>query len=312
MEKISIIIPCKHVNDYVRECIRHCLKLDYNDFEILLLPDGKITEKFRKTRVMQTGPVKPSLKRNMGVEKSTGKIIALIDSDAFPRKDWLKNAVKHFRDDVGIVGGPNLIPENDTARQRASDDILSSKIGAGSFAVRYGVGKAQDVKELPSCNVLIRKDMFNKVGGFDTKFLTAEDSKLCFEVRKAGMKIIYSPDVVVFHHRRALFRPHLKQMWAYGRDKAVLVKSFFSRDKMIYFMPSLFVLFLAAGFMLSFLAVVPAIRTLYIALVALYLLAVLASSLAKSVKRTPLVFPGIILTHITYGIGFLYGLIKRG
>lgn len=38
--KVSIIIPLKEYNSYIEECIRHCLELDYPDFEIIVLPDN--------------------------------------------------------------------------------------------------------------------------------------------------------------------------------------------------------------------------------------------------------------------------------
>lgn len=316
--KISIIIPFKEMNDYVEECIKRCLELDYNNFEILLLPDSPMEHEFPKTRAITTGPVKPSLKRNIGISESEGEVCAFIDSDAYPTKDWLKNSLKYLEDEtVGIVGGPNLVPEEDSVWQKASDDVLSSGIGAGIFALRYILRKGQPVKELPSCNLIAKKALLNKVGGFDTSLLTAEDAKVCFQVRQLGKKVIYSPDVIVYHHRRALFRPHLKQIWIYGRDKAyVLTHGFFSLDKMYYFLPSLFVLFLIFGFLISFnpWITIPYIKIVYLALIFIYIFIVAVTSLAKSLKRSILIFPGIMLTHVFYGIGFLYGLTlwKRG
>lgn len=316
--KISIIIPFKEVNNYVEECIKRCLELDYNNFEILLLPDSPMEHDFPETRAITTGPVKPSSKRNTGISESDGEICAFIDSDAYPTKDWLKNSLKYLDDEtVGIVGGPNLVPEEDSIWQKASDDVLSSGIGAGIFALRYILRKGQPVKELPSCNLIAKKALLNKVGGFDTSLLTAEDAKVCFQVRQLGKKVIYSPNVIVYHHRRALFRPHLKQMWIYGRDKAYVLKhGFFSLDKLYYFLPSLFVLFLIFGFLVSFnpWITIPYIKIVYLALLVIYIIIVTVTSLAKSLKRAILIFPGIILTHVFYGIGFLYGLTiwKRG
>lgn len=307
--RVSVIIPCKDVNDYVRQCIEHCLKLDYRNFDIMLLPDSGTMEKFPKTKVFPTGPVKPSLKRNIAVKKTRAEVCAFIDSDAYPDKKWLKNAAGRLKGNVGIIGGPNIIPTDDNVWQRAGDDVLSSYIGAGSFALRYRPGSSRLVKELPSCNLLVRRSVFMKIGGFDTSLLTAEDAKFCFQVRGMGKEVLYSPDVVVYHHRRALFRPHLKQMWVYGRDKAGLLKGFFSRDKMLYFLPSAFVLFLILGFIAS-LGPWPPVGAVYVALVVLYLVVVAAASIARSARRAVLIFPGIILTHVFYGLGFLYGLLK--
>lgn len=311
--KVSIIIPFKNLNDYVKECIEKCLDLDYKNFEMLLLPDFSIKANFKKARIIPTGRVKPSLKRNIGVSKSSGRICAFIDSDAYPEKNWIKNALKQFKKDVGIVGGPNILPENDNIWQKASDDILSSAIGAGPFSLRYKSEREKTVKEIPSCNFLIKKSLFNKAGGFDTSVLTAEDSKLCFQVSNLGKSIVYSPDVIVYHHRRPLFMPHFKQMWIYGRDKAFILKRFFSANKLYYFLPSFFVLFLIFGFLLSFnpFFEIVYLKNIYLAFITLYIVIILITSILKSLKRFVLIFPGMILTHISYGLGFLYGLFRR-
>jgi cellulose synthase/poly-beta-1,6-N-acetylglucosamine synthase-like glycosyltransferase len=103
---VSIIIPCKSVDDYTRECIEYCTQLDYDEFEIILLPDNS-TEMIEGVRIIATGPVSPGVKRNVGVENSNGDLCAFIDNDAYPRSDWLANAVKYLENpEVGGVGRP--------------------------------------------------------------------------------------------------------------------------------------------------------------------------------------------------------------
>ncbi len=305
--KISIIIPCRNIDKYCAETLNYCRKLDYGNFEIILLPDEPISKKIKRVKVIPTGKIKPSTKRNLGVEKAKGEIIAFIDADAYPIKKWLTNSIKYFKNpQIGIVGGPNLTPKEDSISQKASGEILASPLGGGRFSIRYLIRKGKFVKELPTCNLLIRKSLFDKIGGFDDTLLTAEDSKICFEARKLGKKVLYAGDVIVFHHRRKLFWPHIKQMWIYGRDKAWLVKEFFSFDKLYYFLPSLWVLFLIFGGFASYFS--PLIKMAYFSIVFIYLLAMLFSTIITTIKRSPLVFPGIILTHISYGLGFIYGL----
>lgn len=298
--KVSIIIPFKNLDDYVRECVGKCLSLK-GDFEIILLPDVKIKEKFPGTRVFVNSG-KPSVKRNFGVSKAKGSVIAFIDSDAYPEKDWLKNALKYLKE-YDVVGGPNITPDGDTRLQKASGDILSSSVMVGKFSSRYKRRKEGFVKELPSCNLFIKKGLFEEVGGFDVSLLTAEDAKLCFMASNLGKKIYYAPDVAVFHHRRQLFVPHLKQMFVYGRDKAVLLRQGFKG--FYYFIPSLFVIYVFLGLVLSLLF---GFSGLYLISIALYLFIMLAASLSINWKRFHLIFVGGVLTHFAYGFGFLRGL----
>ena len=101
---VSIIIPCKNIDDYTKECIEYCKRLDNVVFEILLLPDYS-TEVIEGVTTIATGSVSPGTKRNIGVKNSTGEFCAFIDNDAYPRSDWLANALKYFEDpQVGGVG----------------------------------------------------------------------------------------------------------------------------------------------------------------------------------------------------------------
>lgn len=308
--KVSIIIPVKEINDYIREAISYILKLNYKNFEIIILPDKISKEKFEKTRIISTGNIGPSEKRDIGVKNSKGDIIAFLDDDTYPKKDWLDNALKNFNEEIVAVGGPGITPESDSLLQKASGYILSSKIGGGGLTYRYIAGKKKFVDDFPSCNFLIKKSLFNKIGGFNSKYWPGEDTKLCLEIIKQNKKIIYDPNVVVYHHRRKLFTPHLKQIFNYSKHRGYFAKKYPQTSfKLGYFIPSLFVLGLIFGFVLSFFNIY--LKTIYLVVISLYGILVLLSSLkTKNTLMWILIFLGIFLTHITYGIGFIIGLLK--
>ncbi len=94
--KVSIVIPVKGVNKYLTECIDACLELDYPDFEILVFPDKEERIGRKGVRVIPSGDVPPPLKRDLALKHARGEILAFIDDDAYPRKDWLKKAMVHF------------------------------------------------------------------------------------------------------------------------------------------------------------------------------------------------------------------------
>jgi len=79
---ISIIIPCRDIDHYVREYVRCYGELDYGDFEIIVLPDHARDETEDGVRVVPTGPVLPGTKRNIGAHNARGELLAFIDSDA--------------------------------------------------------------------------------------------------------------------------------------------------------------------------------------------------------------------------------------
>lgn len=317
--KISIIIPVKAPNKNLEECLHYCLQLDYPDFEIIVLPDSPVTLSYSNLVVIPTGAVGPSEKRDRALGNSKGDILAFLDDDTFPEKNWLKNAVKYFDDDrVAAVGGPAITPESDNFLQKASGLVYSSLLGGGNVAYRY-VPKAQrEVDDYPSCNFLVRKSALKKAGGFNCKFWPGEDTKLCKEITNdLNMKIVYAPDVVVYHHRRPLFIPHLRQVWSYGVHRGYFVKRFPETSlRLAYFLPSIFVIGLVVGSLFSLISY--PIRMLYAGTLGIYFLAVLISSLSKvftskdrSLRMVLVVFGGTILTHLCYGIGFLKGLFSR-
>ena len=249
--KVSIIIPVKEINAYIREAVPKHLELDYPDFEILILPDHNSGESFSsQVRIIPTYPrTGPADKRDIGAQEADGEILAFIDDDAYPRSDWLKNAVKYFDDEeVVAVCGPGVTPESDSVWQKASGWIQASRLGGGNCTYRFVPQRKRWVDDYPSMNFIVRKSDFEAVGGFDSHFWPGEDTKLCLDLTyKLGKKIIYDPEVLVYHHRRALFRPHLRQIGRYGLHRGHFARVLPRTSRRLsYFIPSLFTIFVLA------------------------------------------------------------------
>ncbi|MGD0028129.1 MAG: glycosyltransferase [Candidatus Bathyarchaeia archaeon] len=308
---VSIIIPCKEIDDYAKECVKHCRQLDYGSYEIILLPDDAL-EKMDGVRVIPTGPVTPGAKRNIGVVNSSGEVCAFIDSDAYPRGDWLSNAVTYFDDpQVAAVGGPGLTPEEDGFMQRASGYVLSSFM-VGSISSRYKTMRVSESDDIHSCNFVARKAVVNEVGGWNEKYWPGEDTLMCLAIKKLGKKLIESSDVVVYHHRRSLFRPHLKQVSKFGEHRGLFAKKFPENSlKLTYFFPSLLVFSLLVGIVLSLFFPFFAYVVLFGVVVYLISSLIAAALQVRNVKLLLSVWSGIIVTHIVYGSFFLSGLAKR-
>jgi len=310
---VSIIVPCREADDYLRECLSHCLELDYPSFEIVVLPDAQPSQKIvsdPRARFVPTGSSRPSVKRNIGINASNGEICAFLDSDAYPLRNWLRNAVKHFeRSEVAAVGGPSITPHNVNPDQMAVGIIVSSTIGAGSLSFRNKPERSREIDDMPTCNMLVRRSVLERLGGFNVDYWPGEDTYLSLQiVKELNMKILYSPDVVVYHHRRPLWKPYLRQVARFGQHRGYFAKRFPQNSrKTLYFAPSLLVIALVAGIPLSLLS--EGLRILYLAGVAAYLGVCLAQGLTtKSLKTALMVSAGTALTHMTYGVTFIMGL----
>ena len=309
--KVSIIIPFKELNKHVNKCIEKCLELDYNNYDIILLPDEAINTNSPKTKVIVTGKVHPSIKRNLAVSKTDSEFIASIDSDAYPDKDWLKNAIPFFKDqNIGAVGGPNSIPKDASLLEKAAIHIIYSKLGLDSaYRIKKYNNKGYECRELASSNLIFRKNVLEKVHGYKHTLPTGEDSMISFDIRKSGKLIIYSSDVKVYHHRRKLFLPHLERIYQQAYDKAIILKKSFSFNNLIYFVPSFFVLFLLLGLIISLVNVY--FKMLYLSIIGFYSFVILIESIkTKDIRIMILFIIGLPFTHIAYGLGFLRGLLK--
>ena len=261
-------------------------------------------------RVIPTGDITPPFKRDIGAKHAQGEILAFLDDDAYPDSRWLKQAVKVFKEDenIGCVCGPAVTPASDSLKQKASGLVYSSLLVSGNHSFRYIPKERKEVFDFPSCNFLIRKDLFEEVGGFDKPYWPGEDTFLCLKVLGTGKKMIYDPRVLVYHHRREVFLPHLKQIRNYALHRGYFAKKYPKTSLRVeYFAPS----FLVAGIIAAVL-----LRPILI-LFGFYLAAVAFSSLrlvSKEKYRFKLfgfTVLGIILTHLTYGVYFIKGLLSK-
>ena len=182
------------------------------------------------------------------LKTQAGEFCAFIDNDAYPRRDWLTNALKYFENpEVGGVGGPGLTPEADGFMQKAGGYVLSSFM-VGNLSSRYKTKSCFESDDIHSCNFIARKSVVEEAGGWNEKYWPGEDTLMCLAIKKLGKKLIESSDVVVYHHRRSLFKPHLKQVSRFGEHRGFFVKKFPENSvKLTYFFPSLLLSSLVAG-----------------------------------------------------------------
>ena len=308
---VSIIVPCKKVDEYAKECVEYCKRLDYENFEVLLLPDD-VSENVGGVRVISTGCVTPGRKRNIGIANAEGEFCAFIDSDAYPSKDWLRNAMKYFDDPmVAAVGGPGLTPEQDSFMQKASGYVLSSFM-VGSISSRYKAERVSESDDIHSCNFIARKTVLKEAGGWNERYWPGEDTLMCLAIKRLGKKLVEASDVVVYHHRRPLLMPHLRQISRFGVHRGFFAKRFPENSfKFAFFVPSLLVLSLFAGAFASF--TFSFFSNIFLLALTSYLVFGLIAAILE-VKEAKLIFPvwlGILATHVVYGLTFLAGLMKR-
>jgi len=313
--RVSIIIPLHILNARFRADLARYKSLAYDNYEILIVSDSPATIDTPGVKQVLTGRKKtgPAEKRDIALSHCTGEICAFIDDDAYPDPLWLKNAAPHFdRSDVAAVCGPGLTPPEDRLLARAGGAVYEARLGSGPNVRRFRRAPSCEIDDAPAFNLLIRKAVLEGIGGFASTFYGGEDTKVCLAIVQTGRKILYDPDVIVYHHRRPLLLSHVRQIFNVGLHRGYFVKRFPATSRrFVYFLPLSGFVFAAAGAMTA--AIVPGMRPLVTTGVAGWTLAALIS--AWLVNPNPFVAVlasvGITATHVTYAIGFARGLLLR-
>lgn len=316
----SIIIPVRYVNDFLKENVTHLKELDYEDFEAIIVLDEPTDFDFgndTRFNVIVSGKIGPGEKRNIGVAHCTGDIVVFLDDDAYPKKDWLSKAALIFQDSkIYALGAPAVTPLNAGFLERCSGRVLESVLTSAGTVYRHIPRQRKQINDYPTVNLFVRKEAFNKVGGFITEFWPGEDTKLCLDLIKLyGYDFMYDPEPIVYHHRRNVIRPHLKQISRYGQHRGQFARIFPETSRTPgYFIPTLFVIGLFGGPFA--ILILPWLHSIYILALLVYFGLVCFESikvLAKDINIYESILVGfsIILTHIVYGINFIIGIVKR-
>jgi glycosyltransferase involved in cell wall biosynthesis len=317
---VTVVVACPGDSAMLRECLAGIAAQTWDRVETLVLPDGPLDGiASESVRVIPTGKVRPAEKRNAGIAAANGEIIAFIDDDAHPDRHWLEYAVKYFGDEtVGAVGGPGVTPPEDPYLAKAGGRVYDSVLVSGNYRYRYKAGGVRrDVDDYPSCNLLVRTDILRRINGYRTDFWPGEDTLLCKDIVDAGYRIVYDPWVIVFHHRRALFGPHLRQLGRYAFHRGYFVKRFPSNSlHFSYFVPSAFVAYLAALAVAFAVAAAcgeadSAAMLAFAAPGAAYLALVLLTTVSLNPATWLLAAAGVVASHVCYGVRFVQGLLAR-
>ena len=212
MAKVSIIIPCKTIDDYTQRCLKHCEALE-EDKEIIVVPDSVCLGY-------------PAAKRNWAMQQAKGDIFAFIDSDAFPSHEWLKNAL-YWLQCFPAVCGPGVLPPAAPWQEHVADQVHKWVF----CPYRVMADKPRIVPWHPTFNLIVKREVASQ---FDS-YLTGEDDRFCEKIKEG---IFYHPSILVYHNRRGVFKPLLRQFSTWGRHKGA-----FKALALVAFLTTLWVYF---------------------------------------------------------------------
>jgi O-antigen biosynthesis protein len=218
---VSIIIPSRDQAALLEKCVDSILhKSDYSNFEIIILENNSVEaetdelyRRLRKDRRIQIvesgGEFNFSHLINLGAGRARGSIFLLLNNDVeIMNADCLSELVSQVsRPEIGIVGARLWYPNGTLQHGGVILGVggVASHIDGirrhepGYFARQH---LAQDFCAVTAACLMVRRELFEKLGGFDEKHLpvTFNDVDFCLRARELGWRIIYSPYAELIHH----------------------------------------------------------------------------------------------------------------
>ena len=302
---VTIIIPTVSLDKLTEKCAYLCQEYAPSAEIIIVADKAPATDHPLAPLII----VKPNLtiaaKRNLAAQLSTRSILAFIDSDAYPDPLWLENALEVFNThpDYVAAAGPNIAPPDEPFGQELVGLVESSNMITINAHYIKKPSRQRDVAVMPSCNFLIKKEAFIKIGMMNEALSGGEDFELCSRLNKENWPIRYQGNIVVFHKSRNL-KSFLKKRLSYGGFAYDNIVKSFSIPILITIVPAFFVLFLSS-FPIAFMIDIYAYLYSGILLLFLLICAIEALRLCKKISRFVPLFFLLIIGITAPGIGTL-------
>ena len=219
----SVIVCTRNGADRIGACLDAVGRME-GRFETIVVDDGSadataefVKRSFPMVKLIEFEPCGLSAARNAGAKVASGEVLAFTDDDCEPDREWLIRLAKILTaGDFAAAGGPNIPPPPRDWHQA----VVSAASGAPGHVMLDDV----EAEHLPGCNLAVRREAFEAVGGFDPLFRTAgDDVDFCWRLHDAGFRMAFAPDAFVWHHRRTHVRAYLRQQYGYGKAESLLM-----------------------------------------------------------------------------------------
>ncbi|MEO8086121.1 MAG: glycosyltransferase family 2 protein [Bacteroidota bacterium] len=318
---VSVIIPCRNEEHFIRTVLDNLVAQDYpKDKMEVLFGDGGSTDKTRMI-IAEFSQLYPWIRQfnnprktvpfamNEGIRLANGDIIVRMDAHASFPKDYISKLVywqqKLNADNVGGIWITK--PSSETIKAEAIAEVLTNPFGVGNSMFRIGVNELVETDTVPfGC---YPKDIFERYGYYDERLERNQDIELNKRIKASGGKIYLVPDVSCIYYSRSTFSKMAENNFRNG--EWVILTSYYTGKvtslSLRHFIPLGFLLYLLSAplwLMFSFIFSVPMI---------IYFISLLYVSIQVSLrKRKPIlalfVAYGLLVLHVSYGAGCLYGL----
>ena len=237
---VSVVIPSYNCKKILFRLLDSLKKSNYSKFEVIVVDNGSIDETLGEGRknykwvrwidageknIGQTGAY------NLGFSYANKKNhILMIDADVVPDSGMITKLVERLESDSQIgIATPMILYLNDKnwVNQAGSEvNLLTGKVTIG-WGPKRNFLKAKEVQGSGTV-MLFRRELVDKIGGFENWFLCYFDPEYCVRAKKAGYSIWYEPMAVCYHDQSKdpkVWRPRvLSRAYLLGRNRTLFIR----------------------------------------------------------------------------------------
>ncbi|MAG37883.1 hypothetical protein CMI45_00650 [Candidatus Pacearchaeota archaeon] len=204
MVKLSIIIPTHNEESDISSCLQSLEKQSFSDFEVIVVDDGSTDDTLKivknhkgklKIKIIKGQHKGPGFSRNLGAKSAKGEILIFIDADMTFHKDYLKNLTSPIIKNKKIIG---------TCHDYELVENISNIWSRCWGRVRVSKKEAKNITIFRA----IRRSVFLKHGGFDSKYGYADDQTLFFKYK---LKPVVAPNSTCYHKNPETLRKVFNQ-----------------------------------------------------------------------------------------------------
>jgi glycosyltransferase involved in cell wall biosynthesis len=200
--RVSVIIPCRDGERIVGEAVRSALAQTEPPIEVLVVDDASTDGTARAAREAGARVLRSEIRRNaggarnIGIEASSGEVLAFLDADVAAPPDWLARVRAAFEADPGVVAVGGSVRSGRPGLFGDLDLYLNHSEWVGGRASFKGL--------IPTLGVAYRRDAVGPARFVETNL--GEDASFGAEVLSRGGKLWFDPGIVMTHRHERLDR----------------------------------------------------------------------------------------------------------
>ena len=294
-ENIEVVLVDSSSTDNTRAMMEDFKNTDYNFHNVTIVNNKKLNQ---------------ASSWNCALCVAKGDVIIRIDAHAQIPRDFILRCVDNLSEGEDIVGGgrPNIV-DDETSWKLTLLAAEESLFGSSIAEYRRPTEKKEYHDSL--FHAAYRREVFEKVGGFNESLGRTEDNELHYRIRQAGYKMCSCPDIISFQHTRSSLRRMIKQKFGNGYWIGLTFGVCRGCLSYFHFAPFLFLMALIGFTVAACLGYIYPILFMALAYGMFDFVNTVGCFMTKKVKPQflilPLIFP---VLHLAYGVGTLLGLLK--